>query len=403
MIRQAEQFDQWIRSRFVELNTALEETYFAQSERTATHLADPSLAEALRDEGGDYVQALLAEGNTDEGFEAAFDLLGNVGLYMGACHRHGLAETDPALATAAGLAMHIGASVGLAPRFATSHLATHNLAVHGTYKRFTTLAAEALFLEHNTRGILAYKRAAEALVNILPLGVSHPVAYDLFVVAKEALDAVAAANDSLYRDLDEAAFFYSVRPYYKPYRVGRTIYRGANAGDFAGINEIDLLTGLCQASHPTYSQLLVDKFLFMLPVDQQRLRECMRQQSLLDRFNDELTVSSAESLLANARAFLDVCRAHGYAARQHHDWLVERFIRQPSEALSAADLDTVTASGPPLPVLLRGLETLRDLRQAAPRDDIPSRHRTLTRLARRVGATQWDEPDAPNTVALSST
>ncbi|MEL7535561.1 MAG: monodechloroaminopyrrolnitrin synthase PrnB family protein [Pseudomonadota bacterium] len=385
MSRHAEQFDQWIRSRFVELNTTLEQLYFAQDARTATHLADPSLREALRDEGAEYVSALLAEGNTDEGFEAAFDLLGNVGLYMGACHRHGLDENEPALATAAGLAMHIGASLGLAPRFATSHLATHNLAVHGTYKRFTSLADEALFLEHNTRGILAYKRAAEALVQILPLGVSHPVARDLLTVAGDALTDVARTNQALFDDLDADAFFYSVRPYYKPYRVGRTVYRGANAGDFAGINEIDLLTGLCEASHPMYSQLLVDKFLFMLPTDQQRLRECMRQRSLLDRFLDELAVSSAPPLLDNARCFLHVCRAHGHTAKQHHDWLVERFISQPSAALDMQDLATVTASGPPLPVLLRGLETLRDMRLAAPRDDIPSRHAALARLARRVG------------------
>ena len=62
-----------------------------------------------------------------------------------------------------------------------------------------------------------------------------------------------------------------MRPYYKPYRVGRQEYRGANAGDFSGINEIDLLLGLCRANDPYYAQLLVDKMLFMLPADQARL------------------------------------------------------------------------------------------------------------------------------------
>ena len=82
--------------------------------------------------------------------------------------------------------------------------------------------------------------------------------------------------------LDVDRFFYSVRPYYKPYRVGRQEYRGANAGDFSGINEIDLLLGLCRANDPYYSQLLVDKMLFMIPADQERLRELHDAHKLLD-------------------------------------------------------------------------------------------------------------------------
>jgi hypothetical protein len=46
----------------------------------------------------------------------------------------------------------------------------------------------------------------------------------------------------------------------------------------------------------------------------------------------------------------------------------------------------VTASGPPLPVLLAALETLRDLRRAAPRTDIASRHDDLARLRAAVGS-----------------
>ena len=37
-------------------------------------------------------------------------------------------------------------------------------------------------------------------------------------------------------------------------------------------------------------------------------------------------------------------------------------------------MENITASGPPLPVLLRSLEKLKDLRMAAPRDDIPTRY-----------------------------
>ena len=35
-------------------------------------------------------------------------------------------------------------------------------------------------------------------------------------------------NDVLFEKLGVDRFFYSVRPYYKPYRVGRHEYRGAN-------------------------------------------------------------------------------------------------------------------------------------------------------------------------------
>jgi hypothetical protein len=52
----------------------------------------------------------------------------------------------------------------------------------------------------------------------------------------------------------------------------------------------------------------------------------------------------------------------------------------PAAALEARDLEGITASGPPLPVLLRSLEVLRDLRLAADRADIASRHEDLKRL-----------------------
>ena len=58
---------------------------------------------------------------------------------------------------------------------------------------------------------------------------------------------VTASNNALYTQLDTERFFNCVRPYYKPYRVGKEVYRGANAGDFAGINVIDMLLGLCSA------------------------------------------------------------------------------------------------------------------------------------------------------------
>jgi len=348
------------------------------------------LKQQLQNEGREFVVDLLAEGNTDEGFESAFDLLGNVGLYMGACRRHEITnperERSSPLQEASALAMQVGAALGVAPRFATSHLATHNPAIDGDYKSFTSLEAEHVFLEYNTRGVLAYKRAADSLVRILPLGISHPAACDLLKAAKDALEDVVATNELLFTRLDTDRFFFCVRPYYKPYRVGQHVYRGANAGDFAGINEIDLLLGLCRADNPSYSQLLVDKFLFMMPEDQVRLRDVMRRQSLLDSLLDAVPASASKDWFRNnGRIFLEVCHAHGRTAESHHNALVSKFIEKPAAAMPAEHLQQITASGPPLPVLLDALEKLRDLRVAANRDDIPSRYADLQRLRAALG------------------
>ena len=383
-------FDEWIRTRFIELNTQLEELYFAQPNPAAVEDTGAAIKEHLVSEGRTFIAQLLREGNTDEGFDSGFDLLGNVGLYMGACRRHEITEpsreTTSPLIEASALALQLGASLGVTPRFATSHLATHNRAVNGVYKSFTSLKAESVFLDYNTRAVFAYKRAADALVRILPMGISHPVAYDMLLAAEDALHDVARSNDELYQKLDTDRFFYCVRPYYKPYRVGLHEYRGANAGDFAGINEIDLLLGLCQADDPSYSQLLVDKILYMMPEDQARLRDCMRQQSLLDTLLGQMDASgSSVWFRKNAGIFLRVCDAHGAAASQHHDKLVRKFIDQPAEHLPEQNKKGLTASGPPLPILLKTLEKLRDLRLAADRDDIPNRYKDLKKLRAAVG------------------
>jgi hypothetical protein len=167
--------------------------------------------------------------------------------------------------------------------------------------------------------------------------------------------------------------------------VGWQEYRGANAGDFSGINELDLLLGLCRASDPYYAQLLVDKMLFMLPDDQARLRSCMTYRSLLDEF---LAVADASSdtdwFQDNAAAFIDVCELFGQTAAQHHDLLVKRFIEGPAADLKPDHLAGVTASGPPLPALIRSLEVLKDMRIAAKRADLVTRHDDLARLKSRL-------------------
>ena len=385
MSSRAEGFEHWIRTSFVQMNTELENLYFAKDDRAQVIGCGDPIKALLRDEGHAYVVALLAEGNTGEGFDSAYGVLGSVGLYLGALRRHEL--TNPAreerspFPEASSLALHVGASLGMAPRFSTGHLATHNRARAGVRKSFTTLRDEFLFIDENTRGILSLQRAADALTSIVHLGVSSPVADVMFDAAKQALRDVIRFNGRLIDQLDVERFFYSVRPYYKPYRVGRQEYRGANAGDFSGINELDLLLGLCRANDPYYAQLLVDKMLFMLPSDQARLRDCMTRMSLLD----ELLVlvdehGHADWFQQNARAYLEVCDLFGQSAAQHHNGLVKRFIEGPAASLNAQAMEGITASGPPLPVLLRALEMLRDLRLAADRRDIATRHDDLDRL-----------------------
>src|SRR6202166_1696852 len=389
MSNNAESFDRWIRTSFVEMNTALENRYFAQEDRAQVIGVGDDVKAELRDEGHAYIVGLLKEGNTGDGFDSAFGVLGSVGLYLGAMRRHEL--TNPArekrspFAEASALASHVGASLGMAPRFATGHLATHNKAVAGIRKSFTSLPDEFLFIDENTRGILSMQGAADALRRIVPLGISSPVVDVLFGAAKQALSEVLRFNQRLFATLDVDRFFYCVRPYYKPYRVGWQEYRGANAGDFSGINELDLLLCLCRASDPYYAQLLVDKMLFMLPTDQARLRDCMTRTSLLD----ELLALRGEHAGAvwfqqNARSYLEICDLFGEAAAQHHNGLVKRFIEGPAADLKEDNLEGITASGPPLPILLRSLELLRDLRLAVDRRDIATRHDDLAGLRSTV-------------------
>jgi hypothetical protein len=376
--------DSWIRSDFVLLNDELEALYFEQEDKSNVEGIGENIKQVLEREGRSLIKELLAEGNTDQGFDSAFDLLGNVGLYMAACRRHEITEPSreqsSPLVEASALAMHIGASIGVTPRFATAHLTTHNSAQNGVYKRFTSLGDEKLFVDYNTRGILAYKRAADALLKIQSLGISHPICYDLLETCQKALQQVIDSNALLFERLDATRFFYCVRPYYKPYRVGSQVFRGANAGDFAGINVIDMQLGLCMANDSNYSQMLVDKFLYMMPEDQTLLRDCMRRESIMNDFLSAKNFADQDWYQANLRQFLTACALHGETANQHHEQLVNKYITQPASDLTQSHLNTVTASGPPLASLLSGLEKLKDKRMANERSDILTRFNDITTL-----------------------
>ncbi len=386
MTEKAKALDAWIRSDFREINTALEELHFSQPDRLPVPASGQALKQRLVEEGTALISDLLDEGNTDEGFDSGFDLLGNVGFYMAACRRHEITEpsreTRSPLQEASALAMQLGASLGVIPRFASSHLETHNRAISGVYKTFTDLDDEKLFLDYNTRSVFAFIRASEALRQILPLGISHPVTYDLLHSAKQSLEQVYAYNQELSEKLDVDRFFYCVRPYYRPHRVGLHEYRGANAGDFSGINVIDLLLGLCRADDPYYSQLLVDKFLFMRPDDQLVLRDCMRRTSLLDSFLACADTDKSQPWMQkNLELFLQVCHAHGQTALQHHEQLVKKFIQRPADEGALTETKGITASGPPLPVLLKSLRKLCDMRCAADvGGEFKTRHLDIERL-----------------------
>ena len=385
MSRAAEQFDAWIRSSFVEMNTALEELYIALPDPAQVDGVGDDIKAQLAREGRALISPLAEEGNTDKQFDAAFDVLGNLGMFMAALRRHELTnperEAQSPFEECSALGMHIAASIGTVPRFATAHLTTHNKAINGIQKRFTSLADEKLFIDTNLLGILAFKRAGAALMKIPPMGVSATGSAELLEEATAALERAARHNKVLFDQLNVRIFFHSVRPYYKPYRVGKEIYRGANAGDFAEINQIDLLLGLCRGNDPYYAQILEEKILFMMPEDQISLRKCLGMRPLLDDFCDAAATSPSETWFqTNAKLFLDVCEAHGRTAVQHHDMLVKKFIEKPADEAPAENLSQITASGPELPALLATLARLRDLRTAAKRSDIETAHDKLGQL-----------------------
>ncbi|MCA0201817.1 MAG: DUF1864 family protein [Proteobacteria bacterium] len=390
MSNASDNLDAWIRSAFRQMNTELEELYFAQEDRANVDGIGEGLKKALTDEGLNLIRPLVAEGNTNEAFERTFGTLGNLGLFFAALRRHEL--TNPArehkspFDEASALGMHMAASLGVVPRFANVHLNHHNRAVDGQPKSFTSLKDEKVFNDFNTFSILCYQRAGDALSRIPALGVSNPATILLLGDARAALDDVFKYNEILFDKLDPERFFYSVRPYFKPYRVGRQEYRGANAGDFSAINEIDLLLGLCRGNDPYYSQLLVDKMLYMTPEDQARLRACLATRPLLDEFIEASeSYAGRDWFKTNAALFLDVCAAHGKAAAQHHDRLVNTFIVRMSKELEQRHMAQITASGPPLPVLIKALEKLRDLRAAAPSNEFETAHAKLNQLRRALG------------------
>ena len=143
-------------------------------------------------------------------------------------------------------------------------------------------------------------------------------------------------NQELARQLNVDRFFFNVRPYFKTYRVGDTDYRGANAGDFSAINEIDVTLGLCSMEDPFYRAIVREKRRYVPPADRQVLDSLDRLPSLAKLFRAEFDSKGATpEWKANADRFLAVCKMHGAAYAFHHQRLVKVYVETPSKNATA--------------------------------------------------------------------
>lgn len=347
----------WLDTDFADLNTELEEAYYAARAEIVYEVTDlDQRKHALRDDGAALVTRLGTE-------TASYELLGAVGLYLAACRRHEVDVPEPAQAVAG----RLGLALGVAPRMVFAHMSTHNPAGH----TFTRLPDEHTFTAYNGLGVLAYQRAAHALRRAAGTAIDGPLAAHLLGDARAALDEVLHVNQTLAARLDRDRFFYNVRPYFKPHLVCGTEYRGANAGDYAAVTEIDLALGLCDLTDPFYQRIVVEKYPYVPPEDQPALRT--PPVNLLPRVE--------ESVGENTELFLAVCRAHGAAYSFHHHRLVKPFLAEPAAVAPPDRLARLTASGPPLDVVLAGLSRLVDLRAA--RDRPGTAHTRLAALRER--------------------
>lgn len=361
-----ERLDAWLRSEFVRINTTLESLYFLERVDVVRGRADvDALTQQLLEQGGALMHDLAAMPALPADRRAQYRLLGLVGHYLAACQRHEAPLTDElgARDAAWAVSIRIGDSLDVVPRFVFAHQSLFNEARAGHFRTFTSLPDEEIFIRLNALGVLAYQRAADALRGLPDIGVTSQVASYLFDAAESALQDVLHFNQELSRQMDVDRFFLSIRPYFKTYRVGGRDYRGANAGDFSAINEVDVSLGLCTMADPFYRALVSEKIGHVPPDDQQALRTLDQRPSLLDAFTRELDTNGATSQWKdNAARFLRVCKMHGAAYAHHHHRLVKPYVEAPSQSLASAHSAGITSSGPPLGELMAMLSRLADLR-----------------------------------------
>ncbi|WP_285662433.1 monodechloroaminopyrrolnitrin synthase PrnB family protein [Actinorhabdospora filicis] len=352
-------YDRWLRDEFVAMNTVLEEHYFTRRADILPGHEDVR-ASLLRD-GASLIAAITTL--PDDPAER-YALLGAVGYHAAACARHETGEPAD-LAPEWSLLRRLGTSLGVAPRYTFAHQALYNPAAGDAFWTFTSIPDERVFITRNGQAVLAYQRAAAALRRVPAMGVSNPVATYLLEDAVAALGDVLRFNRALAAELDPDRFYYCLRPYFKTHRVGRVEYRGTNAGDFAAINELDLLLGLCDPADPFYQEILAEKEPFLPPGDAATIQSAVRTEPLLSRFLREAADGVTPVLAENARLYLAACRAHGAAYAFHHGRLVTPFLVAKAPT---AETDGVTASGPPLEAVVGMLARLSDLRAGRKKD-----------------------------------
>ncbi len=368
--------DRWIRGEFTELNTELEEIYFAEKAIILEDRAEvAALNRVLVRDGGSLISRVAERRELPRDPESRYELLGMVGFYLGACRRH---EVEPDQSQVAPLARALSSSLGVAPRFSSAHQHIHNRAVGGAFNTFTTLASERIFLTYNGLAVMAYRRAANALLSVPSLGMSNPLTTYQLADAVAALRDVLRYGRTLAAELEPDRFFYNIRPYFKSYRVGSEEFRGANAGDFAAINAIDVLLGLCSPHDPFYQWVTADKYPYVAPEDQKLLRKLATTESLLSKVIRELeTGTPSPPLWENAELLLATCRQHGAATVFHHNKLVLPFLQEPAADAPRERHSDMTASGPPLEAVIETLARLRDLRAARERPGLKTARKRL--------------------------
>jgi hypothetical protein len=383
-----DELDHFLRTEFVRINTQLEELYFAERVDVIIGRSDvEALKSELLTQGGPLMERVADLQALPPDPRDQYRLLGLVGHYLAACQRHEapLSDSEGGRQAAWDVSLRIGASLNVAPRIVFAHQSLFNDAIGDRFRTFTALRDEEIFIRYNALGILGYYRAAHALRGIAGIGVTSAVAAYLFDEAETALLNVLKFNQELGRQLDVDRFFFNIRPYFKTYRVGAVDYRGANAGDFSAINEIDVMLGLCSMDDPFYRAIVKEKLPYVPPDDQSALRALDRQRPLVDEFCSELdAVGPSPGWKANAARFLAVCKAHAAAYAYHHHRFIKAYIEAPAKTTTTAHSAGVTSSGPPLDAVVAMLHRLLELRSVRP--GVSAASAQLARIQEQVNA-----------------
>jgi hypothetical protein len=370
-----DRLDAWLRDSFIRINTELEEAYFA--ERIDVISGRPELdalkTQLLREGGGLMDEVARAQLPRDS--RAQYRILGMIGHYLAACERHEapISDREGGRRSAWDVSTRIGSALGVTPRFVFAHQSLFNESLAGRFHTFTSLRDEEIFIRFNALAVLAYRRAANALRDIADMGVSNPVAAYLFDDANAALADVLRFNQELASQLNVERFFFNIRPYFKTYKVNDRELRGANAGDFAAINEIDVILGLGRMDDGFYRSIVEEKRLHVPPEDLPLMDLLPARRSLMTLFITELdSCGATPEWKANAARFLDACKAHAAAIAVHHQRLVKGFLENPAKSGASWHAAGVTSSGPPLDDVIAMLQRLFDLRMARSGDTAAS-------------------------------